>query len=124
MQKARIGEGESLRAITNKNKLLWHYDGANGVKTGYTKNSGRCLVSSAKRGGMQLVAVVLNHPNMWQDSMALLDYGFDSFEMVDVEALHMFGDYGRQALQQVGSIPEDLRPRRYPAPKIALYSES
>jgi D-alanyl-D-alanine carboxypeptidase len=101
--------------------MLWQYDGANGVKTGYTKNSGRCLVSAAKRNGMQLIAVVLNHPNMWADSTALLDYGFDSFEMVDVEALCMFGDYGQKAMDTILNTPESLRPKRYPAPKIALY---
>jgi D-alanyl-D-alanine carboxypeptidase (penicillin-binding protein 5/6) len=121
MQKARIGEGESARVIGNKNKMLWQYDGANGVKTGYTKNSGRCLVSAAKINGMQLIAVVLNHPNMWADSTALLDYGFDSFEMVDVEALCMFGDYGQKAMDTILNTPESLRPKRYPAPKIALY---
>lgn len=72
------------RAMVNKNKLLTSYEGANGVKTGYTKAAGRCLVSGAKRNGMQLIAVVLNCPDMWNASEALLDYGFAQFEMVDV----------------------------------------
>jgi D-alanyl-D-alanine carboxypeptidase (penicillin-binding protein 5/6) len=61
----------------NENKLLNIYDGANGVKTGYTDAAGLCLVSAAKRGNTQLIAVVLDADFMWQDSMALLDYGFN-----------------------------------------------
>jgi D-alanyl-D-alanine carboxypeptidase (penicillin-binding protein 5/6) len=64
------------REIFNENKLLWQYDGANGVKTGYTDEAGRCLVSGAKRNGIQLIAVVLDGDYMWTDSIALLDYGF------------------------------------------------
>jgi D-alanyl-D-alanine carboxypeptidase len=47
------------RVLTNKNKMLRLYEGANGVKTGYTKKAGRCLVSGARRNGMQLICVVL-----------------------------------------------------------------
>lgn len=64
------------REIFNENKLLWQYEGANGVKTGYTDAAGRCLVSAAKRDGIQLIAVVLDSDYMWSDSIALLDYGF------------------------------------------------
>lgn len=60
--KITVGEGESTRCLYNKNKLLGMIDGANGVKTGYTKKSGRCLVGGAFRDGMQLVSVVLNIP--------------------------------------------------------------
>ena len=49
----------------NKNKLLFSYDGANGVKTGYTKQAGRCLVTSATRNGMSLVCTVFNCPTMY-----------------------------------------------------------
>lgn len=61
----------------NENKLLNLYRGANGVKTGYTDAAGRCLVSAAKRGNTQVIAVVLDADSMWEDSMALLDYGFN-----------------------------------------------
>jgi D-alanyl-D-alanine carboxypeptidase (penicillin-binding protein 5/6) len=64
------------REIFNENKLLWQYEGANGVKTGYTDEAGRCLVSAANRNGIQLIAVVLDSDFMWTDSIALLDYGF------------------------------------------------
>ena len=72
-------EHTAARTWYNKNKLLNLYDGANGVKTGYTTKSGRCLVSSASRGGMQLVCVVLNHYNMWQDSMNYMDSAFGEY---------------------------------------------
>lgn len=72
------------RAMRNKNKLLASYPGANGVKTGYTKAAGRCLVSGAERDGMQLIAVTLNAPDMWGDAAALLDYGFAQYEMREV----------------------------------------
>jgi serine-type D-Ala-D-Ala carboxypeptidase (penicillin-binding protein 5/6) len=62
------------RDLYNENKLLWLYDGANGVKTGYTDAAGRCLVSGANRNGIQMVAVVLDSERMWEDSMRLLDF--------------------------------------------------
>ena len=52
------------RVWQNKNKMLYSYEGADGVKTGYTKEAGRCLVTSATRGGMRLVSAVLNSPSM------------------------------------------------------------
>lgn len=64
------------RELYNENKILWRYEGGNGVKTGYTEAAGRCLVSAATRDGVQLVAVVLDADYMWEDTMALLDYGF------------------------------------------------
>lgn len=62
----------------NNNRLLGTYVGADGVKTGYTHKSGPCLVSSATRGGVSLIAVVLNSPNMYYDTKRLLDFGFAS----------------------------------------------
>lgn len=67
------------RVMINKNKMLWQYDGGNGVKTGYTKKAGRCLVSSATRNEMQLVCVVLNCGPMWDDSSLLLEQCFKKY---------------------------------------------
>lgn len=64
------------RTLSNTNELLTWYTGANGVKTGYTNDAGLCLVASAKRNGIQLIAVVFNDDNRWQDAAKLLDYGF------------------------------------------------
>ncbi len=63
------------RTLTNHNKLLKTFDGCVGVKTGFTKRSGRCLVSAAKRDGKFVIAVTLNAPNDWQDHAAMLEYG-------------------------------------------------
>lgn len=62
--------------MINHNKLIKLYDGAIGVKTGYTKKSGRCLVSAAERDGVTLIAVTLDAPDDWRDHTAMLDYGF------------------------------------------------
>ena len=66
--------------LVNHNKLLRTYEGAIGVKTGYTKRSGRCLVSAAERDGLTLIAVTLNAPDDWQDHTRLLDAGFSAYE--------------------------------------------
>ena len=66
--------------ISNRTPSLKGYEGAIGVKTGYTKKSGRCLVSAAKRDGVELICVTLNAPDDWRDHTALLDYGFSLFE--------------------------------------------
>ena len=67
------------RALTNHNKLLWRVEGANGVKTGYTKAAGRILVSGAKRNGRQLIAVTINAPDDWNDHAAMLEEGFSRY---------------------------------------------
>lgn len=67
------------RRLTNHNKLLWQYDGCTGMKTGYTRQAGRTLVSSARRNGQTLICVTLNDREDWKDHKALLDYGFASF---------------------------------------------
>lgn len=67
-------------AYTNHNKLLTQYEGCIGVKTGYTKQAGRCLVSAAERDGTALIAVTLNAPDDWKDHTLLLDYGFSQME--------------------------------------------
>lgn len=67
------------RYLTNHNKLLWRVEGADGVKTGYTKAAGRILVSSAARQGRRIVAVTIDDPSDWQDHAALLEEGFSRF---------------------------------------------
>lgn len=64
----------------NKNKTLWEYPGGDGVKTGYTIMSGRCLVTSATKNNIQLIAVVLNASNWFNDCYKLMDYGFENFK--------------------------------------------
>ena len=67
------------RYLTNHNKLLWRVEGAEGIKTGFTKAAGRILVSSAKRDGRRLVCVTINAPDDWNDHAALLSEGFEGF---------------------------------------------
>lgn len=74
--KLTYGNPPYARTLTNHNRLLWSYPDSIGVKTGFTKKSGRCLVSAAKRGGVTLVAVTLNAPDDWSDHKQMLDYGF------------------------------------------------
>jgi D-alanyl-D-alanine carboxypeptidase (penicillin-binding protein 5/6) len=75
---------EYNRELFNENRMLWLYEGANGVKTGYTEAAGRCLVSAADRAGIQLIAVVLDSDHMWDDSIKLLDYGFPQLKTHNV----------------------------------------
>ncbi len=70
------GNEPYTRYLSNHNRLLKSFDGAIGIKTGFTKKSGRCLVSAATRNGVTLVCATLNAPNDWQDHAALLEYGF------------------------------------------------
>jgi serine-type D-Ala-D-Ala carboxypeptidase (penicillin-binding protein 5/6) len=60
----------------NHNKLLWRYPGADGVKTGWTTKAGPCLVASAHRHGIGLISVVLDSPDLYGDTIKLLNYGF------------------------------------------------
>jgi len=72
------------RVMQNKNRILWDYEGGNGIKTGYTKAANRCLAAAAQRNNMQLVSVVLNCHSWFDDSMALLDYGFKEYHPYQV----------------------------------------
>lgn len=79
-QKARLTYGNPPyeRTLYNHNRLLSSCDSVLGIKTGFTKKSGRCLVTYAEKDGVGLVAVTLNAPDDWNDHMKLLDYGFSS----------------------------------------------
>jgi D-alanyl-D-alanine carboxypeptidase (penicillin-binding protein 5/6) len=74
------------RGWKNKNKMLYRYEGANGIKTGYTVKAGRCLVTGAERNGMELVCVVLNSPQMYERSEMLLNDCFQKYEMRKIYA--------------------------------------
>lgn len=73
-----------VRLLINHNRLLKSIEGCMGVKTGYTKSNGRCLVSAAERDGLQLIAVTLNDGNDWHDHTVMLEAGFAAYERVNL----------------------------------------
>ena len=77
------GEGKT-RYLKNKNRLLNSFTGCNGVKTGFTDDAGRCLVSSAERNGMTLVSVVLNCGPMFEECSSLMERGFSEYKLFDL----------------------------------------
>jgi D-alanyl-D-alanine carboxypeptidase (penicillin-binding protein 5/6) len=75
--KSTLGKKEKVRYLISKNRLLNTFEGTDGVKTGFTRDAGYCLVASASRMGYRMIAVVLVDKNRWQDSKNLLAAGFD-----------------------------------------------
>ncbi|MCL6478706.1 MAG: D-alanyl-D-alanine carboxypeptidase [Peptococcaceae bacterium] len=103
-------KGVPQEDFVNHNKMLWpgsrfKYEGATGIKTGFTDEAGQCLVASASRNGRELLAVVLNTQNygMYIDTAALLDYGFSRFKQV---TLAEEGDVAGKAVVQKGVTEE------------------
>lgn len=84
-----------FRHFLNKNKLLSSLDGANGVKTGYTKKAGRCLVSSAEREKMDVVCVVLNCYDMYERSAEIINNCFDKYSLETISSDTVFEYKGR-----------------------------
>lgn len=83
-QRAKIPwEGRGYdRVLNNKNKLLSTYEGSTGIKTGYTKAAGRCLVFGAERDGMRIIGVVLNCYDWFNEASRLMDIAFAQYESV------------------------------------------
>lgn len=77
------------RALSNHNKLLNLYSGCEGVKTGFTKKTGRCLVSAASKNHVQAIAVTLNAPDDWNDHIRMLDYAFEHISSRPLVLKHM-----------------------------------
>ena len=80
-KKSFISE-DRRRIYVNHNKLLKSYDGAIGIKTGFTKKSGRCLVGASERGGLRFITVTLDAPSDWNDHKRLFDYGYEALERI------------------------------------------
>jgi len=74
------------RTLSNHNRLLQCYEWAIGIKTGFTKKSGRCLVSAARKNGVTLVAVTLCAPDDWNDHVRMLEYGFSVISSTPLDA--------------------------------------
>ena len=77
-------KGAAVKYFSNHNRFLGLYEGAFGVKTGYTLNSGRCLVTSAKRGSSSFIAVTLNDRSDFADHAKLLDHAFGNYQTVNI----------------------------------------
>ncbi len=112
------------RYLTNHNKLLWRVDGANGVKTGYTKAAGRILVSGALRQGRQLIAVTINAPSDWNDHAHLLEQGFEKFKVSRIISAGQQLGTAAVAAGQAGSVAlvaaEDFSYALAPGEKITV----
>lgn len=78
--KKQVESSETVRTLVNHNKMLKMYDGCVGLKTGFTKKCGRCLVSAAERDNLTMISVTIDAPNDWQDHTKMLDYGFSLYE--------------------------------------------
>ena len=98
MEDLTVGKAKSVQTMVNTNRLIKEYDGANGIKTGFTNEAKHCISASAKRGSLQLIAVVMGVENSklrFTEAKRLLDYGFANYESI---TLGKKGDI-------VGSIP-------------------
>ncbi len=83
--KLKFGNPPYERWLVNTNKLLYMYEYCVGVKTGFTDEAGRCLVSTAEKDGVSLICVTLNAPNDWNDHIKLYNYGFSVTEALPID---------------------------------------
>lgn len=88
--KLSFGNPPYDRWLTNTNKLLTMYNGVYGVKTGFTDEAGRCLVSACERDGKRLICVTLNDKNDWNDHIAMYEYGFSAAECAELPIPRQF----------------------------------
>lgn len=105
------------RYLKNKNKLLSSLEGCNGVKTGFTDDAGRCLVTSCERDGMDVVCVVLNCGQMFEESATLIDKAFKEYHLVDITSGYAFKtklkvESGQQDYVKIGTYGSYYYPLR------------
>lgn len=88
MEDIKVGKSKSsTQTMVNTNRLIKDYDGANGIKTGFTSEALFCIAASAKRDNLQLISVILggeNSKTRFEEAGKLLDYGFSNYESVEV----------------------------------------
>lgn len=88
MAEIKVGKNKDvIQGLVNTNRLVKEYEGANGVKTGYTDEAGYCLSASAKRGNLQLISVIMgceNSKTRFEEAKRMLDYGFASYESITI----------------------------------------
>lgn len=108
--KLKFGNPPYERWLVNTNKLLALYDGCIGVKTGFTDEAGRCLISAAERDGVTLICVTLNAPNDWNDHIKMYDYGFSVTESrsADFDFSGLYADVAGGDTDRVKVAPADV----------------
>lgn len=111
--KVEFGNPPYTRWLKNTNKLLTMYDGVYGVKTGFTDEAGRCLVSACKRDGIDMICVTLNDRNDWNDHMAMYDYGFEMTKNVEPDipedlSMNLAGGETDRLLLTAGDKPVEI----------------
>ena len=124
-----FGNPPYLRWLSNSNKMLWQYEGCIGVKTGFTDNARRCLVSAAERNGVRLICVTLNAPDDWADHRKMLDYGFEQVKSTEIVlpnpvSVPVIGGYEQDVtlvLQE--SVKLSLSEQESKAVSVELYTE-
>lgn len=108
-------EDGKTRYLRNKNKLLFSMDGCNGVKTGFTDDAGRCLVTSCERDGMDIVCVVLNSGPMFEESQRLIEKAFSEYNLIDLTSFYTFPstikvEEGEEEQVEVGTLGKFFYP--------------
>ena len=108
-------EDGKTRYLRNKNKLLFSMDGCNGVKTGFTDDAGRCLVTSCERDGMDIVCVVLNSGPMFEESQRLIEKAFSEYNLIDLTSFYTFPrtinvEEGEEEQVEIGTLGRFLYP--------------
>ncbi len=100
----RYGNPPYNRTLSNHNRLLNEYEYCIGVKTGFTKKSGRCLVSAAEKDGCRVIAVTLNDPDDWQDHKNLLSLGLSKVTLKDITY-----NFNNDSISVVGGNKDSLK---------------
>ncbi len=116
------------RQLRNKNRLLSDYEGATGIKTGFTRAAGRCLVFGARRQGLEVIGVVLNCPNWFDDASALMDGAFQRFRQVTLleprDVVRVIpidgGTYQTVGVQLLSALSAPLAEDEVPTLEVAL----
>lgn len=105
------------RWLSNHNKLLKTYPDCIGVKTGFTKKAGRCLVSAAQRDGVTLICVTIKAPSDWEDHRRMLDYGFSKVQAVELNS------EAPGTIPVVGGVSDEVTPMIQAVPKATVSAE-
>lgn len=100
---------------SNHNRLLSLYEYCNGGKTGFTKKAGRCLVTSAEKDGIKLIAVTLSAPDDWNDHIKMYEYGFSQLEALTAEETDFSGE-----IPLVGSAENNVKVSTFSDTTIAV----